>query len=208
MNGAPQASGWLWFATILAAFLIGVSIWVGTAVSVQQLEKNVFNERAINSEYFTQLESSAWDKSAEITPFASLSKLVNERVANSKDIIENQKGFVENVIDETPLKLSMYGLLLDYRLSLIILLLPTLSIFFLAVIIDALVSRKVKTYQNSFSSPLRHTLGGRVLGINTTILVIFLFFLPITIPFTAILAIVAIKITGWWIWAANLPKRM
>ncbi|GAB6071510.1 hypothetical protein JCM30760_26080 [Thiomicrorhabdus hydrogeniphila] len=203
-----KVSGVWWLITFLAIYFIGITIWVGMGVKQDSLIQTLINERTSNSELIYALDDQAWSTSKEWAVFSGLANMVNNRITNSNDIVSGQKGFVENVIDETPVKLSLYGSLLDYRLSLAWLLAPILIIFFLVTLVDGLTVRKIQSYRNSFSSPLRHTIGGKVLGINLGILLVFGFFAPIAIPFWVFTVFVFIKIFGWWLWAVNLPKRM
>lgn len=208
IDNAQKTSGWIWLLTFLFIYFIAVSIWVAMLVNPDSIEASLIAERTSNSAIASTLDKSSWELSREYSLFAAGAEILNERILNSKAIVEGQTGIIENVWQETPLKMSLYGTLLDYRLAIFSLLIPTLIIIFIVSIIDAIMVRKVQLYRNSFSSPLRHTIGGQVLGVNLSILTIILFFMPVSIPFWVFALIVLIKTFGWWLWLVNLPKRM
>lgn len=208
VDNAQKTSGWVWLLTFLFIYFIGISIWVAMLANPKSVENALVSERTSNAELASTLDATAWDSSRDYSLFSAGARVLNERILLSKAIVAGQTGIIENIWKETPLKLSFYAALLDYRVAVLLLIIPTLLILFAASVMDAIMVRKVQMYRNSFSSPLRHNIGGKVLGINLSIFLIILFFAPIPIPFWVFAAIVLIKVFGWWLWIVNLPKRM
>ncbi|WP_127471994.1 DUF4400 domain-containing protein [Thiomicrorhabdus aquaedulcis] len=208
MNDSSKFSGWVWLITFIFVYFIGVGIWVGMVLKASSVETTLISERESNAFVMSGLDSHAWAFGREHDFFSAVADRFNKRIQNSKSIVDGKTGILEDVWDETPVKISLYGSLLDYRAGLLVLLLPSVLIVYLAIMIDGALLRKVQNYRNSFSSPLRHTIGGRVLGLNLGVLIVILFFAPFAIPFWVFTLIIVIKAFGWWLWVVNLPKRI
>lgn len=203
-----KTSGWLWLLTFLLIYFLGISLWVGTGQPKEALTESIVSEREHNLAWAEAVDASAWKRSQQEPVFGVIGETLAERIAASNNIVDGQKGVVEEVMDDTPIKLTLYSTLLDYRMHVILSFVPLLIIVFAAALIDGLSARKVLHYRNSFSSPLKHTIGGKVLGINLGVIIVLMFFAPIALPFWVFVLIVLLKIFGWWLWAVNLPKRM
>lgn len=208
MADSAKTSGWIWLLTFLLIYLIAMTLFVGMVVKADSIEATLISERASNISLATRLDKKAWSISQDDGFFSTLADKASERILSSNAIVDGKTGIIEDVWNETPLKIRLYGALLDYRLSIIELLIPSMLIILMVVLVDGGSVRKIQHYKNSFSSPLRHTIGGKVLGLNLGILLFCLFFIPMTLPFWVFVLVVLIKTFGWWLWIVNLPKRM
>ncbi len=208
MADSAKTSGWIWLLTFLFIYLISITLFVGMVVKADSIEETLIAERSANMQLAPGLDMKAWAIAQDSGFFSSLADKAVERILSSNAIVEGKTGIVEDIWNETPMKISIYGALLDYRLGIIGLLIPTMLIILMAVLIDGGSIRKIQHYRNSFSSPLRHTIGGKVLGLNLGIVIFCLFFIPMTLPFWVFVSIVLVKTFGWWLWIVNLPKRM
>ncbi len=208
MAESAKTSGWIWLLTFLLIYLISITLFVGMVVKADSIEETLISERSSNMLLAPGLDTKAWKMAKSSGFFSSIADKAVERILSSNAIVEGKTGVVEDIWNETPMKISIYGALLDYRLGIIGLLIPTMLIILLATFIDGGSVQKIQHYRNSFSSPLRHTIGGKVLGLNLGILIFCLFFIPMVLPFWVFILMVLIKTFGWWLWIVNLPKRM
>jgi hypothetical protein len=208
MAESAKTSGWIWLLTFLLIYLIAITLFVGMVVKADTIQETLISERSSNISLAASLDEAAWALSQGGGFFSSIADKTNKRILSSNAIVDGKTGIVEEIWDETPLKISLYATLLDYRLSVIGLLIPSMLAILMAALIDGGAVRKIQLYKNSFSSPLKHTLGGKVLGLNLGILIFCLFFIPMTLPFWVFVLAVLVKSFGWWLWIVNLPKRM
>lgn len=205
---AVRTSGTVWVLTFFFIYFIGVVLWVTSGAKTNTLESSLLNEREYNSTLTEGFSTSGWGFSQDNQIFQSVTTKLAERIINANPIVDGQEGAVEAVFDDAPYKLLIYGALLDYRLGMLWVLIPTMIFLWMATFIDGYTLRRISTYKNSFSSPLRHTIGGKILGFNTGLLILALFFAPVSIPFWVFIALALTKTFGWWFWAVNLPKRI
>jgi hypothetical protein len=203
-----KTPGWIWLFVLLIIYVLGISIFVANIQNTTNLEKIIISERTMNSVWFGNLDAEMWQNAHSGGVFSGLAEVANAKIVNASEIIQGKKGVLENLFHEAPLRISLYAALLDYRLGMFVSLLPTMGFLFIAVLADAFAKRKIAGYQNSFTSPLRHHLGGKILGFHSALLVLALFLLPFNLPFYIFIALVAVKTVGWWLWLVNLPKRI
>jgi len=97
-----------------------------------------------------------------------------------------------------------YGL---YRWGLLLIWLPLLLAAIAPVTLDALCRRDIRKYRFSYSSPLVHHNATRLLWV-TIMLVVFLPLLPLAVPPLAIPGGLSMGLMGWWVYLANLQKRL
>lgn len=208
MNKSNKFLQIIWFLTLLAIFFLFIGIWVGTLTTSDKLENTIISERNFNAIYAPNIDKNSWESRGESQFFGWLSDKVSLKISSSKNIVENQQGVIENIWNDTALNAHLYAMLLDYRLQIAIIFLPLLIILFLSSLLDAINIRKIQKYRNSFSSPLKQHIGGQLIGLNLSYLLIILFFLPLAIPAWVFLSVILMKIFGWWLWIISLPKRM
>lgn len=208
-NGGEQSSGLTWVVVGLFAYFILVLIYAGFVASPDELRDRLSSERVSNQQLFSKIDESSWER--VFSDDGRYIRIITEYLANelsNRKSIANDDKFIENNMRESNVGLTYIGIYLDYRIQIMINLLPLFLIILVGAVIDGAMVRKVNTYKNSFASPLRHFFGGQVLGLHTTIVIIILLFFPYTIPLYVFIILFLIKIVGWWIWTAYLPKRM
>lgn len=97
-----------------------------------------------------------------------------------------------------------YGL---YRWGLLLIWLPLLLAAMAPVTLDALCRRDIRKYRFSYSSPLVHHHARRLLW-AIILLLVFLPLLPLAVPPVAVPAGLSMGLMGWWVYLANLQKRL
>ena len=128
-----------------------------------------------------------------------------ERKENPRDPFDD-RGFgnwMQKRVEVTWLALR-YGL---YRWGLLLIWLPLLLAAMAPVTLDALCRRDIRKYRFSYSSPLVHHNAKRLLWV-VIMLVVFLPLLPLSVPPMAIPVGLSMGLMGWWVYLANLQKRL
>jgi hypothetical protein len=200
--------GWVWPATFLTTFFLFVFIYVATVASERSVQETLMDERVSNFQFSQDLERKSWEMALERPFVQELAGRLAKRIELSKTIVDGKEGALERLWVNAPENLEAMGLLIDYRLYFMLQLSPLVLLFAFPVIIDAAMQRKKGMYRNSFSSPLRHTIGGRVIALPFSYLTFGAFFVPIAIPVYLFLVFLGIKLSGWWMWVVYLPKRI
>lgn len=206
-SSGGSAPSWLWPFTITLILSMGIIIYVSTGAEKEQVYNALYEERTSNFSFSEYVDKHAWESAKSNLMFQHLTLHLAEKIERSKRIAK-EDGAVEKIWYNAPENLTALGLLVDYRIFALITLMPLLLLFALPVLVDALMQRKKAMYRNSFTSPLRHNIGGRVIAVPMTYLSLFALFLPFAIPLHIYLFLLAFKLSGWWLWTAYLPKRI
>ncbi|NCN44534.1 MAG: DUF4400 domain-containing protein [Thiomicrospira sp.] len=203
-------SGVFLIATFLLVYLCLLVLWLSLGADSNSLKSSFISERESNNYLFSAVDSSAWNRllSEDGKYFQPFMQFMSEKIADGSAIVAEKKGAIENMWRDSTNSLIIMGLWIDYRINSFLLWLPLAAIFFVSFIVDAMMVRKVGMYKNSFTSPTKHSLGGRVIGVPSGYLLIVLLFLPVNLPYFIFLGLISVNILGWWIWMANLPKRI
>lgn len=207
-NTSKSVSGIAWFLTLSTIYLIGVLIAVSTLFTSKEMSSVLIGERTSNAEFALFLDKEAWENTSKVHPFSSSAEVVASKYLAAKPIIQGKEFVLEKTLKQAPESILLYGKLLDYRLTVMLALLPSAVILILVAVFDAGIQRRISAYRNSFTSPLRHQLGSKMLGLGVGTAGIGLFFLPYAVPIWLLASLFIIKATGWWLWTANLPKRV
>jgi hypothetical protein len=202
------SSSILWLFTVILVYIIGLVFTVGVVETPKSIQESLIKERTINHSVSADIDDYGWQHADQRPLFQYVTDYISERFSNTKSLLDGKQGAVESVWANAPYTLKVYGALLDYRLGVVIPLAIGVGIFWLSLMVDGWIKRKISMYRFSFASVTGHTIGGRILGLYLGLFVFLGFFLPIAVPFWVLLILLLIKAIGWWIWVINLPKRM
>ena len=211
-GGGEGRSSFSWMIVFSIAYFILISIYVAFFTTPDDIADSFKYERSSNSLFFSGSDQYAWNistnESGELVQ--NLTSSLAKRVMKGKDIVpgENDKKVFGEMWKTSSTNLILFGSLVDYRIHAVSTLIPLFLVFLGAIIVDGAMMRKINSYKNSFSSPMKHYVGGQVLGVNATIIAILLLFLPLAVPLYVFVLLFSVKLVGWWIWVMYLPKRI
>jgi hypothetical protein len=209
MAGNDKAvSGWIWFITFAFIVLIGVFYYVMFVTTSERLESVLVNDRYYNANFSSSMEDKAWAKTLNSPMVQLVTDRISQRMLDANEIIEGKRGAVEKSLSKAPENISYMGFIIDYRINMVWFLLPLFVLVAIPVLIDAIMVRRKGFYSNSFTSPLRHTIGGRMLGVPATVIILYMTMMPFSVPVHYLVLIFIVKMAGWWLWMSSLPKRM
>lgn len=207
-NKAGKTHSLFWLIAIVLIYICSVFIYVGTYSTPQKLTDALIDDRTSNEQISQSSDRKAWELANQNGISSPFLKKVGVKIGAKESVINDKNGVIENIWSNSSENAVIYGLIIDYRLYFLLLIMPLIGIVAVSAICDAFLIRKKDTFKNSFSSPLKHNLGGRVIALPSTFLIIFCLLLPASIPAYFFIILSLLKIFGWWLWVVNLPKRI
>lgn len=206
-NSNEGVNSFFWWLAVVLVYAVALFFYVGLVSKPDSLSKSIMSERTSNSAFGQAMDAQSWGRAMEGGYLIGAAKKFGESVKDHKTITHEEK-ILETIWDNTPENMLIYSVLIEYRLNYLLSMVPVALMFIFAVFVDAIMVRKKNQFKNSFSSPFKHNIGGRIVAIPSGFLFLILTFLPMAMPMYVFTALFAVKFFGWWLWTVNLPKRI
>ncbi|MEW6657352.1 MAG: DUF4400 domain-containing protein [Thermodesulfobacteriota bacterium] len=208
-NAKPRKPLWQWLLTVIS-MEIAIAFFMVPGATLENLhvQEMKMMEAQLGEEASQQLQALAekWFQKAFVdTGAVAASENYFEKNNNHRDPFDD-RGFGAWMQKRTGvLWLAVrYGI---YRWGMLVLWLPLIFAAVVPVSLDAAARRNIHKYEFSYASPLKHKNSLRALNI-VILLVLFMPLMPVALPPLTIPAGMLMGMAAWWVFWANMQKRL
>ena len=185
-------------------FFIAPRSWV-ESIHAQEIQM-MNSEMGVEASELMQKRAENWYRKAMVdTGVQEAIERFFEKSDNPRDPFDDRGlGSWAQKRSEVLLLVMRYGF---YRWGMMLLWLPLLVAAVVPVSLDASYRRDIRKYQFSHTSGLTHKNSLRVLNL-VFLLVAFMPLLPVAVPPLAVPVALLLGLTAWWVYWANMQKRL